>query len=1607
MKSPFVGGRRSALLACASLCAILPAHADRTWTGAVDGSWATTGNWLEASLPGATDTVIFNGNSVSNLAIDLAADRTIHGIAIANPVGPVTIQNHTLTVGGGGIDLSAATANLTANSNVTLGVPQEWAIGTGRAVVLNNALTQSPGAAVNFDLASGASIQWTAGPAGALIRRNSTSYATIGNTDFAALDPSGFVVGGAAIEGLYVSNPGGATPTIGGVATVLDFTDDSSYGARLGGNQFINAMRFNQQHGTNPQWTFDLAAGNRTITTSAVLVTENVGPNHVVYNNGFFRISNTTNELMVFQHNTGGDLIINSNISQQGTGAIIKLGAGRMIVQSAGHTGPTRILEGTLQIGNAADILGWNAASAVTNNAHLAFNGTNEFEFASPISGPGDVTQAGTGSISLTAANTYTGDTHVLAGSIGASSTDNFGTGGSIRLNGGGVKFLSAFDLSTRNVLIGENGATFDSNGQTVTLANPVGSGSGGAVTIAGAGSGWLALAAANTYSGGTTVAAGTLLAANTTGSATGSGAVTVQSGARLGGTGTISGAVTVEAGGKIAPGASVGTLTVGGLNLVPGSALDIEFGSSNDRIVVANPGGLIIGGGALTLLHEGSSAVFAGPGTYQLFQYSGAIGGAGVSALSVANPQPGYTYSFGSSGGFVTLTIGTSGTVSYWNTDGGGSWNAAGNWTGGIPNGVGATANFQVALSAPATVTLDGTRTVGSITFLSGGSGYTLAAGSGGSLVLNNGANPSAIVDSGGIHTISAPVTLTTNTILNTERAGDSITLGGVVSGSATFTKIGPGSLSLLASNTLTGAVTLSGGSTTFASGGLGSGSLTVDGATLAWAPGNTQDISNRSIAFGDEAVTLDTGANDVLLANPFGGFGEAGFVKQGEGRLTLAGDTEFFGDVTIAAGTLQLGNNGATGSVFGDIVNEGTLELKLASGAFVPNVISGAGNLVHSGAGVTDLTAANTFTGTTSIASGTLALMNPQALQNSTLLYPNAGGTLDISTLFSVTLGALDGAKDIALSDAFDGPIALTVGGNGASTTYGGVLSGAGSLTKLGGGEMILTGVHAYTGSTTINGGTLQLAGGSIDTTTANIGVGGRLHVTGGSLTSSAFSTFQNGGIAVTLDAGSLAFNGGVQSSQNDGSLLEIWGGQFSALNVILRRTLNYNTGDNPSPAEAGNSGLVINGGTATITDTLQVGTANSGASALVNGGDLSVGGAVTVGNTTNSRWSILEVRSGTFVSTDATQGIVLSPHATSANRALFLVSGSGVATVERIGFGAEASAAGSIGRITLTGAGTLYVGAGGLVQPAAELTSQIQLFGGTLAAKADWSTDLPVETAGFFEIRTADAANASRNIVLSGPVTGTGSLIKSGSGTLSLAGGYSYTGSTIVDEGILQLDGATLSNEGEVEVSTGGKLHLNHNATDTVLRFVVNGISQGAGLFDSITHPEFISGDGKLLVTEGDAFEQWIDSFASLADPADREKGADPDGDGLTNLEEFALDSDPTSGAAGGKVRARIETVGGSPALVITLPVRKGASFGGAPAKTAARDGVIYTIRGTNDLANFDQGVSEIPASTGGLPALSDEEGWEYRSFRLDGAIGTRGPKGFLDVVIGEEP
>ena len=143
--------------------------------------------------------------------------------------------------------------------------------------------------------------------------------------------------------------------------------------------------------------------------------------------------------------------------------------------------------------------------------------------------------------------------------------------------------------------------------------------------------------------------------------------------------------------------------------------------------------------------------------------------------------------------------------------------------------------------------------------------------------------------------------------------------------------------------------------------------------------------------------------------------------------------------------------------------------------------NYTGEAGTLTKTGAGTLTLSSANTYTGTTTVDSGTLALAGGSAIANSgaVSLANTAGAGLQLDS--SETIGSLSGGG------ASGGHVNLQANtlsvGDAGSTTYSGVISGSGGLTKLGAGNLTLSAANTYSGTTTVNGGTLILSGARTD--------------------------------------------------------------------------------------------------------------------------------------------------------------------------------------------------------------------------------------------------------------------------------------------------------------------------------------------------------------------------------------------------------------------------------------------------------------------------------------------------------------------------------------------
>ncbi len=288
-----------------------------------------------------------------------------------------------------------------------------------------------------------------------------------------------------------------------------------------------------------------------------------------------------------------------------GSGAILKSNTGTLIVTSNNtYTGTLTIDAGTFQIGNGGTSGFLGNFSAITNNASLVFNRSNDTNVGNAISGTGSLTKEGAGITSLNGANTYSGTTSIAAGTL--------------RVGNGGTTGT----LGTGNVV--NNASLLFSRSDDITVANVI-SGTG---TLTKAAVGTVSLTGASTYTGGTTVGGGTLLV---NGSLANTSGVSVASAATLGGSGSIGGPTSILAGGILSPGTSPGTLTITNtLSLADTSILDFEIDAADPSSSVFND--LITGvtdltlGGTLNLTGSGDFSTVSGGTLWRLINYTGTL---------------------------------------------------------------------------------------------------------------------------------------------------------------------------------------------------------------------------------------------------------------------------------------------------------------------------------------------------------------------------------------------------------------------------------------------------------------------------------------------------------------------------------------------------------------------------------------------------------------------------------------------------------------------------------------------------------------------------------------------------------------------------------------------------------------------------------------------------------------------------------------------------------------------------------------------------------------------------------------------------------------------
>lgn len=1058
------------------------------------------------------------------------------------------------------------------------------------------------------------------------------------------------------------------------------------------------------------------------------------------------------------------------------------------------------------------------------------------------------LTKSGIGSLTLTPniANTFTGDLTINGGTVILGNANALNTATPVALNFGGTSqtiggtapsfifqngslnlggnsasvasLTSSADSSGTAIVQNASGAaaTFTVNGSvSTTFAGTIQDGAGGgALSLTKAGSSTLTLL--NTaYTGNTTVNGGTLVVkTNINGSPTvtvGStamldvtavaGGLSVGSTKTLTGNGSVVGGVTIGTGGNLTPGTSS---TVGTLTL---DTVTLAA-SSVMNFTLASAGSAdfvnVTGSNGLTINGGGfalsGAAVGATGTTFNLFQYVGAIQGTGVGAFSVVS---------GGIGG-LTYTFGND------------------------------TVNKFVTLS------------------ISGTSAQVSAWG-----VNANGSWGTA----GNWTPAVVP-----------QFAGDTANFGGAILAPRTVTLDG---------NQTVGAMTFSNANAyTIAQGT--SGTLTLNngaGAVNVDVTSGSHLISAPVTLTSNTAIGVTNAADTLTVSGAVNGGGS--LTKAGNGTLVLSTANSYTGGTSISGGTLDAaaGALGTTGPI---IFGGGTLryaagntnDLSTRTVTFAGQAVidtngndvtyaaavgaAGAGGVTKQGLGRLTLAAGNTFTGTSVIKTGTLAISAdtglgavPGAAVTNLRFDPGAGNSSRLLALGTFILNANRGVSLTSGTGILDT--------NGNAVTVAGAITGAGVLSKIGAGTLTLSsGTSSYGGGTKVDDGTLTVTSAG---STAALGTG--------SVTLNNSAILNLGVRALTQvlvvngTNGLLSGDGGGVSALNTVSGAGTLNVTITGANVDLRGDMTGFTG---SIVNAGAGGTFrLNGTAGSSTAVFDLGTVGGisvrNAATAINLGALSGGAATYLGGSSNNATALVYTIGAknlntVFAGTIANGGFAgTTTGITKVGTGSLTLSGNNIYTAPTI------VSLGTLVSTSDTALGLNTSAIGGLtISPVAATSATVRFrsFFPSIASLAG-------SGAGTASVVLGDAVGATPTTLTVGEnhasttfngsigdETGTnaaaiGNLTKSGNGSLTLTNANTYTGATSVLSGMLQLGLRTSLYNANTGSWTAANISVNTTAT---LGLNVGGAGQ------------FTTADVSSILALGTAFTGFASgSFAAL--------------------------------------------------------------------------------------------------------------------------------------------
>ena len=504
------------------------------WSGLDGNSWTNPRTWVPGIQPAAGDLVTFNEVSVANLGTLLDQNFSIGGLIIANPAGPVSIGGtHQLTVGAGGIDLSAATRDLTLTAPTILGAAQTWNVAAGRTLAVNGGITGG------FPLTiAGAGTTTLGGAVDPLATVTVAAGSTL-KTNALSVLPNGLAASNPSLQGVLDLNGTSQSVNLLTGSGAVDNTSPNPATLTIGNNNAGGTLNNLLQDTHGPLTLIKTGSASLTLpiaNTHGGGFTNNGAGNIIPQNNDAFGSGSVVmNGATIYA--TAANFTFTNSLALNG--AILRVGGSNSRtltwngpVTATGNSGISADGGTTgVTLGGSLDITG--ATFTSTNTSLNAING--------PITGAGgNLVALGTnGVLQLAGNNTYGGTTTVGDGSFLRLTATGILPPSSNITNNGGLTIRNTVSWVHNGPITGDGSASISLNtGTNATLAGSISGissinvdNAGTDATISGAIGGpanitiqgtvdangvgaILRLGGANTYTGTTTITRGRLVLA-------------------------------------------------------------------------------------------------------------------------------------------------------------------------------------------------------------------------------------------------------------------------------------------------------------------------------------------------------------------------------------------------------------------------------------------------------------------------------------------------------------------------------------------------------------------------------------------------------------------------------------------------------------------------------------------------------------------------------------------------------------------------------------------------------------------------------------------------------------------------------------------------------------------------------------------------------------------------------------------------------------------------------------------------------------------------------------------------------------------------------------